>query len=249
MVARLGESIVDIAYLPPGATYRLGTAAVTAERDAEHQLGLVTLTLRRGFVVEQRVPRPGVTLRPVVYVLGSLAAHLIVWALAMTREPIEQVWSEPPRLRAVHVTREPSVPPPNAPAVASAAPTKRPRRSRASPPDDSVLDDGQRIRKFAGDVGKVLDKADIDPARGIYDEDAEMANGFGGGRRFDPAKSPAIMVADLATAAATAARRGDCEPARRNARKAEQLSPGDYRSIYLADADIASCLGMVPKYR
>ncbi len=141
VVVRFGDSVVDIAHVPPDAEYRIGTSpgvdlaveghtsfplvaagrircplGVPAHhhgRTVELQLAQATLALTPIELDVPSVARPRFDARLVGFALASLVVHLSIWLCAVVLEPFERVVDQPrPRLRHVHVEESVEPPPP-----------------------------------------------------------------------------------------------------------------------------------------
>jgi hypothetical protein len=147
VVVRFGDTILDVAYVRPHQTYRIGTApGVELAVPGHTSFPLVTggaircpvgVPVRHlGATVELRfayasveltrrqlelipVARPRLRWRLVAFVAASLLLHLGIWACAMTLEPFERlVAAQQPRMRHAHVAdHEPPPEPPPTPVV------------------------------------------------------------------------------------------------------------------------------------
>lgn len=289
VVARIGDSIVDVAYLAPGETYHLGTAELAtpstpAFTSSTQQAGLVAVTMTRGFRVEAPVPRKPFDPRPLIYSFASLALHLAIVIAAMRFERLERLVArpEPPRYRYAHVFHEPE---PDAASPASAVQPRSPgakhdpgrerRRARVAAQgltgDVAIHDAGSAIAGLVKSMDFV--KPDmLDDLGPVVDPNAVEEQGFGGHRwniDDDPAfatiKTPdgydLTELADMASLygmtpeqkakrrieiqtalARKSAARGDCVPSHRIAKWLPRVDRQLYKSIYLADPDIAYCL-------
>jgi hypothetical protein len=92
VVARLGDTVVDIAHLSAGAPYRLGTATIATAADAAfcERVGLVEVTGRPIPRPRRSLPRPTVLdHRCLAYLAISCIAHLALWRYASESSPAE----------------------------------------------------------------------------------------------------------------------------------------------------------------
>jgi hypothetical protein len=147
VVVRFGDTILDVVYVRPHQTYRIGTAPglelalpghtsfplvaggrircpvgvpvthVGATIELRFAYASVELTKRELDVTP--VPRPRLRWGVIAFVVASLILHLGIWAAATTLEPFERLVDvQQPRLRYVHVAdREPPPEPPPMPVV------------------------------------------------------------------------------------------------------------------------------------
>jgi hypothetical protein len=145
LVVRLGDTILDVAHVPPERTYRIGTApecdlavpgftsyplvddgrlrCPTGVPTSVHgnttriQVGLATIEATRVRITRTNLPRRRFDRRTPVYAAASLAVHVAIWLVAAISEPFERlVETQQPRLRYVHVAVDPPEPPPPPPA-------------------------------------------------------------------------------------------------------------------------------------
>lgn len=297
IVARIGDSIIDVAHLPPGAVYHLGTAELATPTSASFtsstQLaGLVSVTMTRGFRVETPVPLKRPDVRPWIFTFASLAVHLAIVIVAMRFEGLERLVArpEPPRYRFAHIADEPEPERQRAPdaakvenpAAASANVQARRRPERDDKPAErprgwakSTEVYGMGFGEAAQRLAKSMDFVKpgmLDGQGPVYDPHGVEESGFGG-HRWDIDNDPAFATIktpdriDLSELAATAelyglapaekakrrieiqtalakksAVRGDCVPSHRIAKWLPRVDRQLYKSIYLADPDIAFCL-------
>lgn len=295
VVARIGDSIIDIAHLPPGATYRLGTAELATPTSATftsstRRAGLVRITMTRGFRVETPVPRKRPEIRTWIFTIASLAVHLAIVIVAMRFEALERLVArrEPPRYRFAHIADEPEPERGRAPDPANVetSGTATARARRATEREDrpakrprgwarSTEVYGTGFAEAAQRLAKSMDfvRPDMLDGQGpLYDPHALEEQGFGG-HRWDIDNDPAFATIkapdqlDLSDLAASAelygmtpaekakrrieiqtalakksAARGDCVPSHRIAKWLPRVDRALYKSIYLADPDIAFCL-------
>ena len=90
IVARLGDTVIDFAHVPPDARYRIGDRTIIA-KPGTVQVGLVAITMERIFRVEQPVPLRRVQVRPLVYGAASLALHVAILLVAFLNAPFERM--------------------------------------------------------------------------------------------------------------------------------------------------------------
>ncbi len=164
LVVRLGDTILDVAHVPPDRTYRIGTApdcdlavpgftsfplvdggrvrcptgVPTSERGdtTRIQVGLAMIEATRMRVERTAVPRRRPEWRTPVYVAVSLIAHVAVWLVAAIYEPFERIVEAPqaPRFRHVHVAFDPPPPPPPPAPKPEPTPPPTPEPKQASEP-------------------------------------------------------------------------------------------------------------------
>jgi len=176
LVTRMGDTILDVEYLP-------ADTKIIPERT----LGLVTRTMQRARLDAPAVPRPAVDRRPLVYLAAALVALLALVLTAFRLAPFERL---PHRaaMRIAHVmhVREPDPPPPPkpapptpAPAAIAAAPAPRAHHEHAAAHFESVGEATAHLAKTFDDikVAEQLAAADgpLDPESAVNDA------GFGGG--------------------------------------------------------------------
>jgi hypothetical protein len=162
VVVRFGDSVVDVAHVPPDAEYRIGTApgvdlAVeghtsfplvaagrircpvglpSSEQDGrvELQLARLTLTLTPISLDVPAVARPRFDARLLRFALASLLVHVSIWLWAAVTAPFERIVEQPrPRLRHVHVEDVSEPPVPPKPAVEQAREPTAERPKLAAP--------------------------------------------------------------------------------------------------------------------
>ena len=218
LAVELGSSVAivegDIVRVPAGSTAILfehgkrspltGELRLDARTRVEIRIGRVTIAIRRATRMAP-VPRPPVDRRPYIYTAASLAAQLLLVALA--------AWSAPDRAplpphtpRSIRVARFPEplpatkrdpspVPamataptdPPTAPPPADKAPDlRRSRRSRAiARARQAGILGSEGASDLSGLVPSDLGKA-FDGVRPAYREEEATARGFGGAESWDP---------------------------------------------------------------
>ncbi|HEY5948076.1 MAG TPA: hypothetical protein VIV40_21415 [Kofleriaceae bacterium] len=143
VVARFGDTILDVTHVGLTDTYRIGTAPgtnlvvpglvsfplvaggnvrcpvglVSRERDGSTELrsGELTLTLTRAKLRRAALARPRIDHRAPAFLLLSLVAHIAVWLVAMITAPFEQLPRTKPRPRLVHIPNAPMPPDPKPP--------------------------------------------------------------------------------------------------------------------------------------
>ena len=160
--------------------------------------------MERTFRVLAPIARPRIALRPWFFLLGSLAVHVTIWAIAMTRAPLERLTAKyEPRSRYVHI--EAPIPPPPPPPEQEQASTAQPPAAAASgatPPDvhaRRAAKDNRSNNKVMHDdaaamVARVIASTPdtvkgMEGAGPLYSEDDANQRGFGGGGHFDPDNS------------------------------------------------------------
>jgi hypothetical protein len=219
LAVELGSSIAivegDIVRAPPEATaivYQHGKRSpLTGElrldghMRVEIRIGRVTIAIRRATRVEP-VPRPSLDRRPYIYIAASLAAQVLLVALAAWIAPAR----DPPRPahtpRPTRVARFPEPRPatkqdPSPVPAAATAPTdpstapppadktpdlRRSRRSRAiARAREAGILGSDGVSDLSGLVASDIGKA-FDGVRPAYREEEATARGFGGGERWDP---------------------------------------------------------------
>lgn len=169
VVARFGDTILDVAHIGPTETYRIGTASDTqlavrgitsfplvdgnvvccplgmeaSERGGVTELsfGALTICVGRTKLDIGPVARPRVDWRPPVFVLGSLLVHLAIWFIAMTLSPLERLAApRAPQLRLARVESPPRPPEPKP------TPRKQASASIAQPQHTSRVPRAERAR-------------------------------------------------------------------------------------------------------
>jgi hypothetical protein len=229
VVVRLGETVLDSTHVAAKSRYRIGTArgcelavggltcfplvdggtirtpvGMPIERRDDTtvlRIGLIEIELTRMKLAVSRVARRRIDLRMPLFVLASLALHLIVWLAAEANGPLERLVA-PPHMRLARLVEKP-VPPPERPdeprqrAAASAAqPARRARIAKSSrtvargelePRSVNVTDAvGSVMKSF--DRTRVVEQVSALTEAGQYNEDDANAEGFGGSKRFDPSQ-------------------------------------------------------------
>lgn len=189
IVARLGDTVIDLAHVPPGARYPFADRTFVA-KPGTYQVGLVAITMERMFRVEQAVPRRRVQVRPLVYAAASLALHLAILLVAFVVEPFERMtvrFETRPRL-VVRIEEEP--PPVKHAARASAPAAAGPQFVGKRP---ALKRHARRSYEYTAEtVGQAMDKAiasvgtpsqamahAFDDAAPIYNEDDANQKDFG----------------------------------------------------------------------
>ena len=191
VIATLGETRLDHDFVARGTIYQLGSTKLVA-KPGTHRMGLVEITMERTFRVETPVGLPRFAWRPLVFIAGSLALHMIVWTLAMLSTPIEKLivpTDNRPRV-VIRIDEHLDPPPPKVqqivaarsavPANAQAAPKRRSNRDDGPMPTEadmytSAAETVARVARSSPDVAKAMEG--LGPH---YDEDGENAKGFGG---------------------------------------------------------------------
>jgi hypothetical protein len=230
VVVRLGDTLLDVAHVPPAGCYRIGTAAgcelaalgltcfpivdggtihtpvglpVSRRGDAiVLRVGLVDIELGRIARQAVSLARPRVDLRMPLFVLASLALHLAVWLAAELHAPLERL-AESPRMRVARLVEKPVPLPPEHPveprqraAPASAQPARRARVAKSSRSAARSEHDHRAVTVSSAvasvlksfDDTRVVEQVSALTEEGQYIEDDANAQGFGGGRRFDPSQ-------------------------------------------------------------
>jgi hypothetical protein len=109
VVARIGDSIIDVTHVAPGASYKLGTVALATHPTdtlVQQRVGLVAITMTRTFRVDNAVARRRLEWKPICYAVASLAVHLMIWGAAIGLAPFERLRGQAgaaPQHRYVHV--------------------------------------------------------------------------------------------------------------------------------------------------
>jgi hypothetical protein len=133
VIARFGDTIIDVAHVGPNGAYRIGTApdanlAVlpgltsfpivegrtlrcpigwrSALRGATTELstGAITIAITRTKLAAAPVPPPRIQLRTPLFLAASLLVHVALWLVAVTLEPFEQLPRHKPRpYRVAHI--------------------------------------------------------------------------------------------------------------------------------------------------
>lgn len=219
LAVELGDSVAivegDIVRVPAGSTAILvehgkpspltGELRLDARMRVQIRIGRVTIAIRRVTRMDP-VPRPPVDRRPYIYTAASLAAQLLLVALAAWIAPHREPPVPAHTPRSIRVARFPephpaTKPDPSpVPAIATAPtdPTTAPppadkapdlRRSRrgraiARARETGILGSdgvGDLSGLVASDIGKAFDGV-----RPAYREEEATARGFGGGESWDP---------------------------------------------------------------
>jgi hypothetical protein len=165
--------------------------------------GALAIRVSRTKLPRASLARPRFDLRVPLFVLASLIAHLAVWLAAVRFAPLERVAIERPR-RFTRLIEAPVPPPPPVPSpVIAPKPAVQQVHERRVAVDRKRAE-LERVRIVSANRGRVVDTVasvaksfdDIRleerlgelTAENTYDEDAANAQGFGGGRRFDPSQ-------------------------------------------------------------
>ena len=164
-VARIGDTVVEVAYLPASTSQPIGT----------FQAGLVTTTIARTTLDVPRMPRPRRELRPYLYLAASLIVQLAIWLAAVSLAPFHKLVR--PVRRIAHVTHV-HEPPPPPPAPAPAKP------ATAAPTGARLAATPAHLAKTIGEI-HIADK--LAASDGPVDPNAALdEQGFGGGgHRFN----------------------------------------------------------------
>ena len=133
VVARFGDTIVDVAHVGPDGAYRIGTAPdanlavlpgltsfplvegrtlrtpigwrrVESGATTEVSTGAITIAITRTKLPAAPVPRPRIQLSTPLFITASLLVHVAIWLTAVTLEPFEQLPRHKPRpYRVAHI--------------------------------------------------------------------------------------------------------------------------------------------------
>lgn len=138
VVARFGDTILDVAHVGPSGAYRIGSAprtnlavpgvtsfplvdgrivrcpvgmrAVERADGTELSIGALTIVVARAKLPHAPIARPRADWRSFAFLLGSLLAHLAIWFVAVSFAPLERL--APPRASPFRLARiEAPVPP------------------------------------------------------------------------------------------------------------------------------------------
>ena len=218
LAVKLGPSVAivegDIVRVPSGSTARLfehgqpspltGEVRLDARMRVEIRIGRVTIAIQRVTRMDP-VPRAPVDRRPYIYIAASLAAQVLLVALAAWIAPVHEPRLPAQTPRSIRVARFPEprratkqdpspVPavataptdPSTAPPPADKTPDLRSRRSRAivRAREAGILGTdgvGDLSGLVATDVGSAFDGV-----RPAYREEEATARGFGGAESWDP---------------------------------------------------------------
>jgi hypothetical protein len=205
VVARLGDTLLDVAHHDLGTSYRIGTSTVRVGLvEPTITIGLVTITMTLVPRPKLPVPRPRFDRRPVAYLAAALIAHTTLWAIAVSSAAPEPHLAERAEMKRqayiASIAKAPPPPPPKRPRVAQ--PTKRVTAAPPPPPVQAPVEDSEpatpkgkaiaRARKAGfleatslSDFSMLLPPKNlkdlVDQTGPIYDEDAANAANFGGG--------------------------------------------------------------------
>lgn len=208
IVARIGDSIVDVAHVPTRGGYRAhdGSLLVVAGKPVVPSvtIGLVTYTIVRIGGVADRVSRARVDCRPWAYIAASLVVQLAIWLAAVTTAPFEKLERRVHRIVRITHVHAPALPPapkPEKPApekpspehprpaassmTASAAHPPNRRAGDAAPPgpaEDIAITEAEAIAR----LGKTFDDIDVKGQMAktdgpLVDANTETPGAFGGG--------------------------------------------------------------------
>jgi len=173
----------------------------------ELTIGLVTIRITRVVLPDELLAGPPLDRRAPAYAAGSLAAHVLVWTLAVTfapAEPLERMTDpQPVRVRIARFDAPPQ--PPREPSMVPAAATATTDPAAAPPParpgpDVPTSRRGRAIARArdAGvlggtglsDLSMLMHRGDVaEHFKGVgpaYREEDATGQGFGGGPRWDP---------------------------------------------------------------
>lgn len=163
VIARWGETIVDVAHVGPRERYGIGTSPeaqlavpgfgyfpvvdrgvvrtpATMERIARGattilRAGSISLELTRTQLATRTVPSPPIERRVPAWLTASLVAHLAVWLVAIATAPLERVTPRRELPRLVRIAPAPLPPEPQPQVVESKPePEPQPVASTRSPP-------------------------------------------------------------------------------------------------------------------
>jgi hypothetical protein len=167
--ARIGDSIVNVAHVPAGGSYRAhdGSLLVVAGRVVTPAvtIGLVSYTIARAERAGECVPRPRVERRMYGYVAASLAVQLAIWLVAVTTAPFEKL--ERPVYRIVRLTHVHAAVPPPKPKKPPTPVPEKPSPDRPKPTASSVHASAAHHRTADPD-----EAAGSEPAEGITEGEA-----------------------------------------------------------------------------
>jgi hypothetical protein len=191
--------------LVDGGKIRLPRGMPVVEHDGGTELciGALTLWLARTKLRPLALGRPRVEWWPRLALAASLIAHVAVWLIAMSVAPIERLIEKPrPRMRLAHIEVAPEPVEPKPPRKRESAAAAQPATDKRVARPRAERSAGSRVRAEAGRdaaywsarVAKSFDNTNLVEqlseltAENQYDEDAANAQGFGGGRNFDPSQ-------------------------------------------------------------
>jgi hypothetical protein len=209
--------------LVDGGRVRCPTGIVATEHGdtSRMHIGLVTIDATRMHITRTPLSHRRPDWRPPVYVVASLALHVAVWLVAAIYEPFERlVETQQPRLRHVHVAvdlpdpqptppkppqQQPQQPQQQQPEAGAAAARRVKTTVRSEVPSADAMP--TTFGAAAADVARTIGKIDVARRVGelkpedTYNEDADNARGFGGGRRFDGGPLETVETGDYQTMA------------------------------------------------
>jgi hypothetical protein len=170
LVARIGDTVLEVAYLPASTSQPIGTV----------QVGLVTITTRRTTLDVPRVPRPRRELRPCIYLAASLIVQLAIWFVAVSLAPLQKVVR--PVHRIAHIAHIADVHEPPPPPPPPAPPPAKPAKPAATGAMHAV-----RPAHLAKTIGEIHIAEKLAASEGPVDPNAAVdEQGFGGGgHRFN----------------------------------------------------------------
>lgn len=218
VVARLGDTILDVAHRELGSSYRLGTSIVRVGLvEPEITIGLVTITMTLVPRATASVPRARLDGRPFGYLLAALIAHVALWAIAVsTHEPEPHLAERTEMRRQAYVAAIAKAPPPPVPKKPrTAKPTARPPAS--APPivaeTEPATPRGKAIARARragvlggsglGDLSKLMPPENlaalVDEAGPLYDELEANRGNFGNSLKVCQEGCDSIPVGDYAT--------------------------------------------------
>jgi len=185
VVARFGETVLDIAHLGPDDTYRIGTApgcdltvpglacfplvaggvvrcpiglsTRTDKETTELRVGALVVTVARTQLAPAALPAPRVELRTPLFVAASLVAHVGVWLAAERFAALERIEARPRPLLARLI--EAPVPPPPPPPKAPPPPQQTAQLPPSAPPPRRLPAPSERAHAAAPRSGRAAELA------------------------------------------------------------------------------------------
>jgi hypothetical protein len=212
VVARIGDTVLEVEHVRPGEPYRIGTfpvfdgkvvhvpAGLVARVDGrrnpgptielagtiELQVGLVMLTIQKTTRERQRVPRPRRELRPYLYLAASLIVQLAIWFAAVSLAPFHKLVRPVHRIAHITHVHEPPPPPPAKPSRSAASGSMHgpAERTKTAPAYKSP---GQAMAHLAKTIGEIHIAEKVAASNGPTDPNAafDEQNFGGGGHRFN----------------------------------------------------------------
>lgn len=197
IVARLADTVLDIARVPAGGSYRAhdGSMLVVAGKPVTPRvrIGLITYELRSAERVAP-VARKRIEMRIYAYLAASLVVQVAVWLAAVTLAPFEKLVHRTPRpfrVAHVHATEPPPQKKPEPPKPEPPKPAAEIQASSAPSPHLRATDKPDEVDKLYGDPGaqmahlaKVMAEIDVQGKLAhtdgpLYDPNND-SSGFGG---------------------------------------------------------------------